>query len=74
MIYTNSWPAIFFRITAIDIIIQGLPCANYSAANAKNKGIQGEQGSYMLKFGEFINLVRVPQGCPFFFLAENSVL
>jgi len=41
MLYTISWPAIFLRIAAIYIIIGGLPCVDYSAANANNKGIKG---------------------------------
>jgi site-specific DNA-cytosine methylase len=60
--------------TAIDIIIGGPPCIDYSGANANRLGVEGRQGSYMVRFGNFIRKLQKLQDRPIYFLAENTVL
>jgi hypothetical protein len=39
---------------AIDLIIGGPPCIDYNAVNAGRQGVNGTQGSYLLRFGRLI--------------------
>jgi site-specific DNA-cytosine methylase len=62
---------------AIDIILGGPPCVDYSAVNAYRKGVHGEQGQYLLRLGKLVHAIRkhkLQRGHPLFFLAENVVL
>jgi site-specific DNA-cytosine methylase len=66
-------------VSAIDLIIGGPPCIDYSPVNARRKGADGEQGSYMVRFGMFIRTLERLQRedmprCKLFFLVENVVL
>jgi hypothetical protein len=65
-------------ITAIDIVIAGPPCVDYTLVNALRKGVDGKEGSYMLKTGELVmqidNKMRRFDNRPVFFLAENTVI
>lgn len=62
------------RPTAIDVIIGGPPCSDYSGVNAYARGAKGEQGQYLIRFANLINLVQnhAGQGShPLFFFMEN---
>jgi hypothetical protein len=68
---------ILLYYTAIDIVIGGPPCVDYSGANPYRKGVDGAQGQYMVRFGELISRMQSlesQQGRRIHFLAENSVL
>jgi site-specific DNA-cytosine methylase len=61
---------------AIDIIIGGPPCADFSGLNAYGEGTKGAQGQLLPKFGELINAIQAhkkQQNKPLFFLVENVV-
>ena len=68
--------------TAIDVVLGGPPCVDFSLVNARREGIEGEQGRYMLQFGRMIRSIersqrsieRSQQPHPLFFLAENVFL
>ena len=63
-----------YDFIAIDIIIGGPPCVDYSGVNANRQGVQGVQGQYLLQFGELICDIRRNErqrGNPLFFLCEN---
>jgi site-specific DNA-cytosine methylase len=66
------------HIPAIDLIIGGPPCIDYSAVNAGRQGTQGVQGSYLLRFGRLIrHLERLQERSgqqKLFFLVENVFL
>lgn len=60
--------------TAIDIIIGGPPCTDYSGINANAQGPQGAQGQFLPRFADFIQNVRTKQpGHQVYFLVENVV-
>mmetsp|Transcript_35563 Transcript_35563/g.82595 ORF Transcript_35563/g.82595 Transcript_35563/m.82595 type:complete len:540 (-) Transcript_35563:514-2133(-) len=64
----------------IDIVLGGPPCIDYSKVNARRQGHMGEQGTYMLRFGQLIRKIEKYQETkydrphPLFFLAENVFL
>jgi site-specific DNA-cytosine methylase len=63
--------------SAIDIVIGGPPCQDFSRANANRQKTKGTQGSYLPQFGQLIKLIKESedQGShPLFFFAENVVL
>lgn len=63
---------LFHYILAIDFIVGGPPCVDYSKVNAFREGASGDQGQYMIQFGGFIRkLERLQHNHPVFFLAEN---
>lgn len=67
----------FVLNTAIDIVIGGPPCVDYSGANARREGVDGAQGRYMVRFGALIarmGSLKNQKGRRIHFLAENSVL
>lgn len=56
----------------IDLVIGGPPCVDYSSVNAHRQGASGNQGSYMIRFGQLIQSIQAKQqGRPLFFCAEN---
>ena len=60
---------------AIDFVMGGPPCVDYSGLNAYREGAQGQQGGYMPRFGTLIQ--RIQQRQPshhVFFLAENTII
>ena len=60
---------------AIDLVMGGPPCVDYSKVNAHRKGLAGEQGSYMPRFGTLIQKMQSLQPSHhLFFLAENTIL
>lgn len=70
-------PKFFSRCSfvAIDIVLGGPPCVDFSLVNANRQGVQGSQGQYMLKFGRMIRKIeRLQRPNPLFFLAENVIL
>jgi len=61
---------------AIDIIMGGAPCSDYSGVNAYARGAEGEQGQYLIRFANLIKLVQQhagQNGHPLFFFMENVV-
>jgi len=55
-------------------VIGGPPCVDFSGANANRQGVQGEMGSYILRFSEIVQEVKnhsLQKGEPVFFLCEN---
>lgn len=67
-----------FCSTAIDLVIGGPPCVDYSAVNARREGSEGDQGQFMIHFGSLIRRMERLQQVEFdghrlFFLAENVV-
>lgn len=61
-----------FLPKAVDIIIGGPPCVDYSRVNAYRKGSQGLQGQYMLQLGSFCrSLERIQHPHPLLFCGEN---
>jgi hypothetical protein len=74
-----SFRSFFTHISAIDLVVGGPPCIDYTRVNARRKGAHGEQGSYMIRFGMFIRTLERLQRhdmphCKLFFLVENVVL
>jgi site-specific DNA-cytosine methylase len=56
----------------IDIVIGGPPCVDFSRVNAYRQGVEGEQGSFMMRFGRAIRMIeRLQSPHPLFFVAEN---
>jgi C-5 cytosine-specific DNA methylase len=63
------------QYVAIDVVIGGPPCIDFSMVNAYRKGVQGRQGMYFLDFGNSIRTIeRLQSPHPLFFLAENVIL
>ena len=59
---------------AIDLIVGGPPCQDFSAVNANRGGVAAENGQYFVRFGTFINsVIKHPQqlGKHVHFFAEN---
>ena len=44
---------------AIDLVITGPPCIDYSYASANNKGVRILWGGYLLRFGELMEKVKI---------------
>ena len=66
---------VFDAVIAIDLVIGGPPCVDYSALNAHREGVNGDQGSYMPRFGTLIRRIqRMQPKHNVFFLAENTIL
>jgi C-5 cytosine-specific DNA methylase len=66
---------VLYDCTAIDLVMGGPPCIDYSLANAHREGINGAQGSYMPRFGTLIQKIqRIQPNHHVFFLAENTIL
>jgi site-specific DNA-cytosine methylase len=64
-------------LAAIDIIMGGPPCVDYSQVNANRKGTNGKQGQYMLAFGLLIRTIEshpLQNDRPLFFFSENVEL
>ena len=60
---------------AVDFVIGGPPCIDYSGLNAYREGVQGLQGGYMPRFGTIIQRIQRSQPSHHvFFLAENTIL
>jgi C-5 cytosine-specific DNA methylase len=65
---------------AVDIVIGGPPCIDFSKVNSRRKGVHGLQGSYMLRFGKLIQDIQkyqrqnVEPAHRVFFMAENVKL
>lgn len=60
---------------AIDIVIGGPPCQDFSRINATRKGVKGAQGAYLPNFADLIRRIQEEQGDhPLFYLVENVVL
>jgi hypothetical protein len=60
---------------AIDIVLGGPPCVDFSLVNANRQGVQGREGQYMLEFGRTIRKIeRLQSPHPLLFLAENVIL
>jgi site-specific DNA-cytosine methylase len=59
---------------AIDFVIGGPPCVDFSGVNATRQGIEGFQGSYMMKFASLVHDLKnhtLQNQNPLFFLCEN---
>ena len=59
---------------AIDIVIAGPPCNDFSAVNANRRGVDGARGSYILRLGNLIRKIQdhpVQQGTPLYIVVEN---
>jgi site-specific DNA-cytosine methylase len=60
---------------AIDVVIGGAPCTDFSKVNATRKGTAGEQGRYIVSFGKLVQRIQKAQpDHPLYFLSENVVL
>jgi C-5 cytosine-specific DNA methylase len=62
---------------AIDIVVAGPPCVDYSKANSRRQGTAGSQGMYLVKTAELVNKIQnheLQKGRKLFFLIENVVL
>ena len=70
------WNFFVSHFIAIDFVIGGPPCVDYSGLNAHREGIHGQQGSYMPRFGALIQAIKRIQSSSHhvFFLAENTIL
>lgn len=65
---------LFFLIEAIDIIVGGPPCQDYSGINAYAQGPQGVQGQFLPRFATFIQNIKARQKeHPLYYLIENVV-
>lgn len=72
--YCNSTDSYrtFTIVIAIDIVLGGPPCVDYSLANAQRQGVSGLQGSYMIRFGNLVTKIRhMQRDHHVYFLAEN---
>jgi C-5 cytosine-specific DNA methylase len=70
----NILPCCLF-FPAIDVVVGGAPCTDFSKVNATRKGTEGEQGKYIVSFGKLVR--RIQEAQPdhhLFFLSENVVL
>ena len=47
---------------------------DFSGVNASREGLQGQQGSYMLRTARFLRAIQKRQTCRIFFLLENIVI
>lgn len=56
---------------AVDIVLGGPPCQDYSAVNAHRRGAEGRYGRYLHEFGRFIRRLEQKQGHKIYFMAEN---
>ena len=64
-----------FCYIAIDIILAGPSCADYTGVNAYRQGPDGVQGRYMVLLGELICRIRAKMDPkPVYYMVENSVL
>jgi len=64
----------YYFSPAIDFVIGGPPCVDFSGINADRQGIEGYQGSYMMKFASLIHKIKkhaLQNENPLFFLCEN---
>ncbi len=63
-----------FLSKAIDIIVGGPPCQDYTGINANAQGPTGAQGQFLPRFAEFIQNVQARQPeHPVYYLIENVV-
>jgi len=61
----------------IDIVLGGPPCVDYTGINASRKGVRGEQGQYLQRFGTLVAAIRdhpLQRDVPLYFFAENVIL
>jgi C-5 cytosine-specific DNA methylase len=67
-----------FSFAAIDIIIGGPPCVDFSKVNANREGADGEQGELMLRFGDLVQRIQHLQRRKWqhhvYFMIENTKL
>jgi C-5 cytosine-specific DNA methylase len=65
----------YLLFPAIDVVIGGAPCTDFSKVNATRKGTAGEQGRYIVSFGKLVQRIQKAQpDHPLYFLSENVVL
>jgi site-specific DNA-cytosine methylase len=65
----------FFLSPAIDFVVGGAPCTDFSKVNATRKGTDGEQGKYIVSFGKLVQRIQaVQRDHHLYFLSENVVL
>lgn len=76
--FHETFHSLFCFSIAIDIIIGGPPCVDFSKVNANRKGAEGEQGQLMLRFGDLVQRIKNIQLRKWqhdvFFLVENTKL
>lgn len=73
----DSYGSILNEYGAIDIVLAGPPCSDYSAVNAYREGVRGFQGSYLIKFGILMQKIRehpIQEGTPLYVICENVVI
>jgi hypothetical protein len=66
-----------FTPLAIDLVVGGPPCSDFSKVNGTRKGVLGKQGQYLIAFGDLIKQIREHVGQKnqhLFFLVENVIL
>ena len=62
-------------VAAIDIIVGGPPCQDFTKINAQNKGVVGTNGRYLKMAAEFIvNVQKKQSPHHVWYLIENVVL
>ena len=62
---------------AIDILIAGPPCTDFSSVNAQRKGVDGLRGSYLLRTGELVRKIKdhaIQQGHTLYVIYENVII
>ena len=61
---------------AIDLVLGGPPCVDYTYINARRKGVNGGQGKYLKELGQLIDRIQkhqLQQKRHLFFLTENTI-